>query len=141
METNKHFILGVFSDDEDVIGAAKNIRAAGVKIHEVFSPYPIHGIDDALANDRLVQADSPLSLRVTINRIVFDRRVHRHGGYHGLPCALANSSPARPFLRESQRGTVQYSIQRPLLEAPAKVSQDLHAKWQQEVPPPAVIHF
>jgi hypothetical protein len=52
METDKHFILGVYSDDEDVLGAAKSIRAAGAKIYEVFSPYPIHGIDEALGYKR-----------------------------------------------------------------------------------------
>ncbi len=52
MEANKEFILGVYSDDHILIKAVKIIRAHNVQIHEVFSPYPLHGIDDALGIKR-----------------------------------------------------------------------------------------
>ena len=58
MEVNKHFITGVYSDEDVLLKAIPALRAKGVKIHEVFSPYPVHGLDDALGyrRSRLPQA-------------------------------------------------------------------------------------
>ncbi|QNF33464.1 DUF3341 domain-containing protein [Adhaeribacter swui] len=50
--TNKKFILGVFEDEEVLLHAIENIRAAGTKIYEVFTPFPVHGIDDVLGIKR-----------------------------------------------------------------------------------------
>ncbi|RDC61554.1 DUF3341 domain-containing protein [Adhaeribacter pallidiroseus] len=50
--TNKKFILGVFEDEEVLLHAIENIRCAGTKIYEVFSPFPVHGIDDVLGIKR-----------------------------------------------------------------------------------------
>jgi hypothetical protein len=50
--STKRFALGVFEDEDVLLHAVDNVRAAGVKIYEVFSPYPIHGIDDALGIER-----------------------------------------------------------------------------------------
>jgi Alternative complex III, ActD subunit len=44
----KKYILGVFDDDLVLLNAVGKIREAGVKIHDVFTPFPIHGIDDVL---------------------------------------------------------------------------------------------
>lgn len=52
METDKHFILGVFSDEDVLMDAVKNVRKSGIKIHEVFSPFPVHGLDEALGYKR-----------------------------------------------------------------------------------------
>jgi hypothetical protein len=52
MERNKNFIVGVYSDAEEVVEAVKKIRANHVRIHEVYSPFAIHGIDDALGYKR-----------------------------------------------------------------------------------------
>ena len=46
-EENK-YVLGYYSDEHDLLHAVKNIREKGMKIHNVISPFPIHGIDDAL---------------------------------------------------------------------------------------------
>ena len=48
MATGNDFIVGVYGDDHKALNAVKSIREAGVRIHEVYSPFPIHGIDDAL---------------------------------------------------------------------------------------------
>lgn len=58
MEANNKFLVGVYGDDDIALKAVKSIRAANVKIHEVFSPFPIHGIDEALGykRSRLPQA-------------------------------------------------------------------------------------
>ena len=50
--STKRFALGVFEDEDVLLHAVDNVRAAGIKIYEVFSPYPIHGIDDALGIER-----------------------------------------------------------------------------------------
>ncbi len=52
MATGTNYILGVYGDEEIVLKAIKRIRDAGIKIHEVFSPYPVHGMDDALGYKR-----------------------------------------------------------------------------------------
>jgi len=48
MAVGKNYLVGVFEDQDVVLDTIKSVRKAGVKIHEVFSPFAIHGIDDAL---------------------------------------------------------------------------------------------
>src|SRR5688572_31592773 len=48
MDNNKNFILGVFSDEDVLVSAVTSVRERGVKIHEVYSPFPVHGLDEAL---------------------------------------------------------------------------------------------
>jgi hypothetical protein len=50
--STKRFALGIFDDEDVLLHAIDNIRGAGVKIYDVFSPYPVHGIDDALGIER-----------------------------------------------------------------------------------------
>lgn len=50
--TNKKYILGVYEDEDVLLHAIEKIREAGTKITTVFSPYPIHGIDDVLGIER-----------------------------------------------------------------------------------------
>ncbi|MFC2124531.1 DUF3341 domain-containing protein [Bacteroidota bacterium] len=52
MASNNNFITGVFNDDEIALSAAKLLRENNIKIHEVYSPFPIHGIDDVLGYKR-----------------------------------------------------------------------------------------
>ncbi|MCC9138297.1 DUF3341 domain-containing protein [Pontibacter silvestris] len=49
---NKKFVLGIYDDEDVLLTAIENVRAAGTKIYEVFTPYPIHGIDDVLGIKR-----------------------------------------------------------------------------------------
>ncbi|PIB36499.1 quinol:cytochrome C oxidoreductase [Reichenbachiella sp. 5M10] len=48
MSGNKNFVLGVYDDEDLLLKAIKDVRQSGVKIYEVFSPFPVHGIDDVL---------------------------------------------------------------------------------------------
>lgn len=48
MERNKNFIVGVYSDPDHVMNAAKSIISSGVKIYEVYTPFPIHGMEHVL---------------------------------------------------------------------------------------------
>ena len=50
--STKRFALGIFDDEDTLLHAIDNVRAAGIKIYDVFSPYPVHGIDDALGIER-----------------------------------------------------------------------------------------
>ncbi len=52
MDSNNLFLTGVFSDDEVALKAAKSLRENNINIHEVYSPFPIHGIDDVLGYKR-----------------------------------------------------------------------------------------
>jgi hypothetical protein len=52
MERDSNFIVGIFDDEDVLMNAVKDIRKSGIKIHEVYSPYPIHGLDEVLGYKR-----------------------------------------------------------------------------------------
>lgn len=52
MDAEKKFIVGIFDDEDILIHAVQKVRKEGVKIHEVYSPFPVHGLDDALGYKR-----------------------------------------------------------------------------------------
>ena len=45
---SKKVIYGIYDDDDVILQAVKDIRGKGVDIAEVYSPFPIHGLDHAL---------------------------------------------------------------------------------------------
>lgn len=45
---NKKTILAVYDDPDNTYAGAKSLMAKGVKIREIYSPFPIHGIDKVL---------------------------------------------------------------------------------------------
>jgi hypothetical protein len=52
MESNKNFLVGIFDDEDILLSGVEKIREKGVKIHEVYSPFPVHGLDEALGYRR-----------------------------------------------------------------------------------------
>lgn len=52
MVSNKNFLVGVFDDEDVLVGAVGKLRSQGVKIHEVFSPFPVHGLEQVLGYKR-----------------------------------------------------------------------------------------
>jgi hypothetical protein len=44
----KKFVVGCFDDEEVLFPAIKKVRKAGYKIHDVYTPFPIHGLDHEL---------------------------------------------------------------------------------------------
>lgn len=50
--TETKYIVGVFDDEEVVVHAVSDVRNQGIKIHEVYTPFPIHGLDHALGYER-----------------------------------------------------------------------------------------
>jgi len=41
----KKFIVGTFYDEQVLFPAVKKVRKAGYKLHDVYTPFPIHGLD------------------------------------------------------------------------------------------------
>lgn len=52
MDADKNFLVGIFDDEDLVIDGVQKVRQSGVKIHEVFSPFPVHGLDEVLGYKR-----------------------------------------------------------------------------------------
>lgn len=46
--SGKRFSVGIYEHEDTVKEAVKSLRNDGVKIHEVYSPYAIHGMEDLL---------------------------------------------------------------------------------------------
>ena len=48
MMNNTTTIYGIFDDEEILLSSVKEIRSNDINIKEVYSPFPIHGLDPAL---------------------------------------------------------------------------------------------
>ena len=46
--SGKRFIHGIYDDDDVLLSAIKDIRAEKYDIEEVYTPFPVHGLDKAL---------------------------------------------------------------------------------------------
>jgi hypothetical protein len=46
--SNNKYIVGLFDDEVTLLHAIKKIRQKGLKIDDVLTPFPVHGIDDVL---------------------------------------------------------------------------------------------
>ena len=44
----KKFVVGCFDDENVLFPAVKQVRSAGYKIKDVYTPFPVHGLDHAL---------------------------------------------------------------------------------------------
>lgn len=44
----KKFVVGCFEEESVLFSAVKKVRGAGYKIHDVYTPMPIHGLDKAM---------------------------------------------------------------------------------------------
>ncbi|MDX2303012.1 MAG: DUF3341 domain-containing protein [Microscillaceae bacterium] len=49
---NKKFLVGIFDEEEILIAAVKKIRNLGIKIHDVYTPYPVHDLEHYLGYKR-----------------------------------------------------------------------------------------
>ena len=52
MSQGTNYLLGVYEDEDLLLDAIRKVREGGVKIEEVYSPFPVHGIDDVLGYKR-----------------------------------------------------------------------------------------
>lgn len=46
------FVFAIFDDEEVLMNSIKPLRVKGVKIKDVFTPFPVHGLDTALGLKR-----------------------------------------------------------------------------------------
>lgn len=44
----KKFAVGLYKDDDELFPAVKEIRKSGYKLHDVYTPFPVHGLDEAM---------------------------------------------------------------------------------------------
>ena len=44
----KKYIVGLYDDEEVLMAAVPKVRSAGLKIYECFTPFPVHGLDEAM---------------------------------------------------------------------------------------------
>jgi hypothetical protein len=44
----KKFVVGTFDDEQVLFPAVRQVRKGGYKIHDVYTPFPIHGLDAAM---------------------------------------------------------------------------------------------
>ena len=51
-DKGNNFIVGIFEDEDVLLDAITSIRSKGIKIYEVYSPFPVHGIDERLGYKR-----------------------------------------------------------------------------------------
>lgn len=49
---SKQTLLAKFTDPDECLHAAEKLVSRGIKIREIYSPFPIHGIDDVVGNKR-----------------------------------------------------------------------------------------
>ena len=52
MAAGKNYIIGLYNDEDILMEAVHKVRKSGIKIEEVYSPFPVHGLDDALGYKR-----------------------------------------------------------------------------------------
>lgn len=44
----KKIIYGLYEDETVLIKAVKTVRSEGMKIDDCYTPFPVHGLDDAM---------------------------------------------------------------------------------------------
>jgi hypothetical protein len=49
---NMRFTAAYFKHEEDLLAATREARAAGFEIHDVYTPYAVHGLDEAMGLQR-----------------------------------------------------------------------------------------
>ena len=49
---SKKLVYGIFQDDDVVLQAIATLKKKGLNVKDVFSPFPIHGMDEALGLKR-----------------------------------------------------------------------------------------
>jgi hypothetical protein len=51
-KTSENYLVGIFDDEDILLHGVEGIREKGVKIHEVYTPFPVHGLDEVLGYTR-----------------------------------------------------------------------------------------
>jgi hypothetical protein len=51
-ETRQDILIGCFTGEAELLAAVRAARARGFPIHDVFTPYAVHGLDEAMGSRR-----------------------------------------------------------------------------------------
>ena len=51
-EKGVKFVVGIYDDEDVLLDAISSVREKGVNIYEVYSPFPVHGIESRLGYKR-----------------------------------------------------------------------------------------
>ena len=70
---NKEILFGLYHDEEDLLLAVKYAKEKHLDIHDVFSPFPVHGLDSVLGlkESRLHMAGFVYGLVGTLTAFLF----------------------------------------------------------------------
>jgi len=70
---NKEVLFGLYDDEEVLLSAVKNAKSAHLDIMDVFSPFPVHGLDPILGlnESRIHQAGFIYGLIGTLTAFLF----------------------------------------------------------------------
>ena len=52
MKPGSKFLLGVFDDEDVLVEAVETARSQGIRIHDCYTPFPVHGLGHALGYKR-----------------------------------------------------------------------------------------
>jgi hypothetical protein len=52
MSATKKIIHGIYDDEVPLMEGCKKLRAAGIRIADVFTPFPVHGLDQTIGLER-----------------------------------------------------------------------------------------
>lgn len=44
----KKFAVAAYTDEEVLFPAVKKVRGSGYKLHDIYTPFPVHGLDEAM---------------------------------------------------------------------------------------------
>lgn len=44
----QRYMAAWYRSEEDILDAARDVRGAGFEVHDAYTPYPVHGMDDAV---------------------------------------------------------------------------------------------
>lgn len=71
--TNKKIVFGLYEDEQVLMKAVKTVRNEGLKISDVLTPFPVHGLDDAmgLRQTKLHSAGFVFGMTGTITALTF----------------------------------------------------------------------
>jgi hypothetical protein len=48
----KHFLVATFTDPDDLLRAVRLVRRETFRLYDVFAPFPVHGLDEAMGIKR-----------------------------------------------------------------------------------------
>ncbi|MBC8047504.1 MAG: DUF3341 domain-containing protein [Fimbriimonadaceae bacterium] len=71
--TGKKIVFGLFEDEEILMKAVKNVRNEGLKITDVLTPFPVHGLDEimGLRQTKLHSAGFVFGMTGTLTALTF----------------------------------------------------------------------